>query len=545
MDERLVTHIVDDARSREPERVWASYAVSEDIAGDGFRDVTIGRLARAVDRLAWHIDAAVGRSAAFETVLYFGLPDVRYAVVLMAAVKTGHKVLYCSHFNSLVFNLSLCEKTACRTVLHSEGVDAVVGALLRARPMEAVLVPTLDGLFDDSDDDEPPRPYPYDRTFAEGIDDPVAVGHTSGTTGLPKPVTWNQRSFAVFSLWASVPDLDGRPSYEKLLRQSRRCYQTMPIYHPFGLVSAIVEPLHRGKTLVLGPNSLGPMAPSTLEKMLEHADFDSLAGVPVYLEMIARSPRMLALVESKLTLIGFSGGALSPVTGNALSARVRLLSLYGSTEAGIACGHLADRDEWDWFCFNDEVSGLRWEPYAVQGVDGVHELSHVRTPRSEAFQHVFWHTDCGDEFRTNDLFVKHPSKAHHWRFYARKDDMIVTKFGWNVNPVLVERTLAQHPAVKHVVVGGTGRRNLCAVVDLVDRSAAATAPDEVFQNIWSLVEKSNTIMDKTGQLARERIVFSQEGRPFPLAGKGNVQRAAVLKLYEREIEDVYERAGDD
>ncbi|GJC91514.1 Ochratoxin A non-ribosomal peptide synthetase [Colletotrichum higginsianum IMI 349063] len=546
MDKRLITHVLDDAVKQEPDRVWASYAISTDIARHGFRDVTIGQLARAVDRLAWRIEAAIGKSTTFETVLYYGLPDVRYAVFLMAAVKTGHKVLFCSHFNSLAFNLSLCERTDCGAVLRSEGVDGPVDALLRVRPMREALVPTLDDLFNDNSA-ESLRPYPYNRSYAEGMDDPVVVGHTSGTTGLPKPVAWTQRSFAVVGVWQSVPDLDGRPSAEKLLLESRRCYQTMPIYHPFGLLTSIIHPLHRGGTLVLGPNSLGPITPPTLEQMFEHADFDSLAGVPVYLEMIARSPSMLDVVGEKLRFIYFAGGALSPSTGNALSARVRLHSLYGSTEAGAAFGHLVDRDDWEWLCLNDDESGLSWEPYAVEGVEGVHELTFVRTPRSEAFQHVFWHTDCGDAFRTNDLFVKHPTKRHHWRFYARKDDMVVTKFGWNVNPVIVERTVAQHPAVRHVVVGGTGRRNICAVVDLVDRDNddAAAPADAVLENIWPSVEKSNAFMDKTGQLARERILFSDKDRPFPLAGKGNVQRAAVLRLYEREIDDMYARVGDD
>ncbi|KZL69590.1 ochratoxin a non-ribosomal peptide synthetase [Colletotrichum incanum] len=541
IDQRLITHILDDAKTQEPDRIWASYAISKEIAKDGFRDITIGQLAKAVDRLAWHIDSTIGKSTTFETILYFGLPDVRYATILMAAVKTGHKVLHCSHFNSLVFNLSLCEKTDCGTILHSEGVDTTVNALLQARPMKEVLVPSLESLFDNNA--EPPQPYPYDRSYAEGIDDPVTVGHTSGTTGLPKPVAWTQRSFAVISLWPSVPDLDGRPSTEKLLLESRRCYQTMPIYHPFGLLSSIVDALHRGKTLVLGPNLLGPTTPFTLEQMFEHADFDSLAGVPIYLEMIAKSPKMLETVEKKLKFIYFAGGALSPATGNALSARVKLQSIYGSTEAGAAFGHLTDREDWEWLCLNDEQSGLSWEPYEVQGVDDVFELMFVRTPKSEIFQHVFWHTDCGDTFRTNDLFIKHPTKKHHWKFYSRKDDMVVTKFGWNVNPVIVERTVAQHPAVNHVVVGGTGRRNICAIIDLVDHGAVPN--DEALQNIWPLVEKSNAIMDKTGQLAKERILFSKKDKPFPLAGKGNIQRAAVLKLYEKEMEEVYARAGDD
>ncbi|KAK2004029.1 hypothetical protein LX36DRAFT_677274 [Colletotrichum falcatum] len=47
-----------------------------------------------------------------------------------------------------------------------------------------------------------------------------------------------------------------------------------------------------------------------------------------------------------------------------------------------------------------------------------------------------------------------------------------------------------------------------------------------------------------GPGARERIVSGEEGRPFPLAAQGNVQRAAVLGLYKKKIEELYEQARD-
>ncbi|KAK2762490.1 amp dependent ligase [Colletotrichum kahawae] len=482
VEQRLITQALADALAENPDRTWVSYAISNNIVQDGFRNITIRQLATAVDRLAWYIDSNIGKSSDFETVLYYGLADVRYIITLIAGIKTGHSVLFCSHFNSQIFNLHLCEKTNCHTVLRTEGVEAVIDSLVQERPMKVFQAPSLDTLLEEGN---LPKPYPYTKSWREACDDPISIGHSSGTTGLPKPIVWTNRSYSVCELHQVVPDLDGHPPYAKLLLESRSVYQTQPIYHPFGLFTGVTDPLYREKKMVLGPIVSGPTPPAILEQVIEHADIDSLSGVPIYLEMIAKSPKLLDLVEKKLKYIFFAGGALSKPAGDALSARLLL---------------------------NDKESGLKWEPREVKGTDGVYELVYVKNSYTEKRQHVWWHTNSQDIHHSNDLFTKHPTKAHHWKFYSRADDMIVTKFGWNVNPVLVD-----------------------------DESVL---PDDPLQSILPMVERGNTIMDAAGQLAKEKIIFGTKDKPFPLAGKGNVQRSAVLKLYEPEIEDMYVRVGD-
>ncbi|KAJ0312581.1 hypothetical protein Brms1b_007945 [Colletotrichum noveboracense] len=539
VEQRLIPQALADALAEKPDRTWVSYAISNNIAQDGFRNITIRQLATAVDRLAWYIDDNIGKSSDFETVMYYGLADVRYIITLIAGIKTGHRVLFCSHFNSQIFNLHLCEKTNCHTVMRTEGVEVVIDSLVQERPMEVFQVPSLDTLLEEGN---PPKPYPYTKSWREACDDPISIGHSSGTTGLPKPIVWTNRSYSVCELHQVVPDLDGHPPYAKLLLESTSVYQTQPVYHPFGLFTGVTDPLYREKKMVLGPIVNGPTPPAILEQVIEHADIDSLSGVPIYLEMIAKSPKLLDLVEKKLKYIFFAGGALSKPAGDALSARVRLQSFYGATEAGPAFGHIPDREDWAWLLLNDKESGLKWEPREVKGTDGVYELVYVKNPYTEKRQHVWWHTNSQDVHHSNDLFTKHPTKAHHWKFYSRADDMIVTKFGWNVNPVVMEREIERHPAVKYAVVGGIGKRTVCAVIQLVDDESVL--PDDPLQSILPMVERGNTIMDAAGQLAKEKIIFGTKDKPFPLAGKGNVQRSAVLKLYEPEIEDMYVRVGD-
>ena len=93
---RLIPQLIDErAKSRSRESVW-SVPNSSNLA-DGFRDFNYGQVARAVDKAAWWIDESIGKSTSFETLTYIGPPDLRYAILTVAAQKTGHTVGHTSH----------------------------------------------------------------------------------------------------------------------------------------------------------------------------------------------------------------------------------------------------------------------------------------------------------------------------------------------------------------------------------------------------------------------------------------------------------------
>lgn len=88
---RLISQLIDDRAKTNPQRSVWSIPRSLNLA-DGFRDVCYGQVARAINRAAWWIDGNVGKSTTFETLAYMGPPDLRYAILTVAAQKTGHTV---------------------------------------------------------------------------------------------------------------------------------------------------------------------------------------------------------------------------------------------------------------------------------------------------------------------------------------------------------------------------------------------------------------------------------------------------------------------
>lgn len=88
----LLPSILDDRAWTCPEGEWAQFPASETTYEAGFRLVTNREAADAVNRVAWTLEEELGRSSKFETIAYIGPTDLRYYIVVLAAIKVGYKV---------------------------------------------------------------------------------------------------------------------------------------------------------------------------------------------------------------------------------------------------------------------------------------------------------------------------------------------------------------------------------------------------------------------------------------------------------------------
>ena len=88
---RLIPRLIDERAISNPQGPVWSVPHSLNLA-DGFREIGYDQVARAINAAAWWIDEKVGKSTTFETLAYLGPPDLRYAILTIAAHKTGHTV---------------------------------------------------------------------------------------------------------------------------------------------------------------------------------------------------------------------------------------------------------------------------------------------------------------------------------------------------------------------------------------------------------------------------------------------------------------------
>ena len=87
---RLIPHLIDKIAQQTPRRCYCCLARSTGVQ-DGFREITYGTLANAINFLAWWIGDNIGRTRIFETVAYMGPPDLRYVILVIASQKAGYK----------------------------------------------------------------------------------------------------------------------------------------------------------------------------------------------------------------------------------------------------------------------------------------------------------------------------------------------------------------------------------------------------------------------------------------------------------------------
>lgn len=90
--EQLLPNLFDERARTEPQRVFAKTPVSPARYADGFRSVTFLEIATAINRVAWLLDAQFGKGEDFPTITYIGPSDLRYSIMVVAAIKVGYKV---------------------------------------------------------------------------------------------------------------------------------------------------------------------------------------------------------------------------------------------------------------------------------------------------------------------------------------------------------------------------------------------------------------------------------------------------------------------
>jgi acyl-CoA synthetase (AMP-forming)/AMP-acid ligase II len=167
-------------------------------------------------------------------------------------------------------------------------------------------MPELDYLLDDSIDT---GPFLYNKSFEQAKHHPCMVIHTSGSTGMPKPVIWTHWQFATMDAQRLVPDLDGRPTLAGKIHDScTRCFSGLPIFHGAGIILSLMVPLYNGCTVVLGPP--GVTTADAFAQVADHGRIDAASLLPVTLEDIASSPVALAKLQ-QLKFVIYTGGKLT------------------------------------------------------------------------------------------------------------------------------------------------------------------------------------------------------------------------------------------
>ena len=89
---RLIPVVIDQIAKSEPDATFVESPVSSTTYEAGYRPITFRQFANAINGAAWWLEKELGKGQKHETLAYIGPNDLRYIILVVAAVKTGYKV---------------------------------------------------------------------------------------------------------------------------------------------------------------------------------------------------------------------------------------------------------------------------------------------------------------------------------------------------------------------------------------------------------------------------------------------------------------------
>lgn len=432
----------------------------------------------------------------------------------MGLCRLGYAVLLLSPRLATEAAVSLLDCTKCSTLVYMKNFDAAADRIKLQRAIRTLRTPERT-VFDTT----LTTGIDWDNEQGKGASDRTAfIMHSSGSTGLPKPIFQTHR--------ACLENFENG--------NSLRCFLTAPLYHTFSFAS-VFRTISKGGLLYMYDHNL-PLASNYLFDPLRVVQPEVLFGVPYALKLLAETRDGIESLARCGSVI-VAGASCPDELGDRLIANgVNLIVTFGATECGQVATSRRPKGDSSW-------SYLRFYPnvkpyiYMQPTVDDLHELIILDGLKSKVVSNS---DEPLNSFHSRDLFSPHPTISDAWKYVGRIDDRITLVNGEKVLPLPIEGRIRDHPLVAEAVVFGL-EREFPGLLVFKGPNAQKLDDSEFLNKIWPAVEDANSRAEGFSQISRRAVVPIPFEVSYPQTDKGTIIRAKVYQKFETEINDMYEK----
>ncbi|KAK6855696.1 hypothetical protein PG995_007847 [Apiospora arundinis] len=469
----------------------------------------------------------------YKTVALFAQSDLSFVITFFALFRLGCKVLLISIRLGEPACLNLLATAECDTIMYgtTARIKTTIADLEKANAsLNFMPMPSRQ----DYDRPDRPRPEPFFRPIADKEAEHVQVSliaHSSGSTGLPKPLFLSHRSII-----NSIPTGTGL-----------RAFNALPWYHIHGLFTSLMAMWMRQPAHMF--NADLPLTAENLILALKEARPEICHCVPYTLKLMAeRNDGIEVLRRCKYVT---SAGARTPdeLGDKLVKAGVKLGVIYGMTEVG----HVGDSiyreagdDSWDYVrpyasLRPHMMFKLRGGGGHVGGGGGSNVYEAVYLKSHPALKMSNSDNPPGS-FHSRDLWTPHPVLPDAWKYVARDDDTVTLLSGEKILPLGIEGAIRESPFVRDALVVGNDRLTPGVLV-----FRAATGPDrrrslsdaEFVDSIWPYVQAGNQLADEFARITRDMVVPVPADVSYPATDKNNIIRGAAYAQFQDYIDAMY------
>jgi acyl-CoA synthetase (AMP-forming)/AMP-acid ligase II len=182
--------------------------------------------------------------------------------------------------------------------------------ILKTLPLKKIPRPPAEYFFEELDK---VRHIPFSLTWEGAKDKPFCVLHTSGSTGIPKPVFVTYGTFACNDAHQLIPHLGGKPTLVNFLK-GKRYFLALPLFHAACLTFAVGYNIFAGVTCVIPPPE--PLTADVMSQVYKYADLDGVLLAPSLIVDCYNDSDHYETMTSNPKFLSYVGGPLPEEVGN-------------------------------------------------------------------------------------------------------------------------------------------------------------------------------------------------------------------------------------